>query len=354
MHVVFLVRRYHPHLGGVERHLEGLIRTVLQLDGETQISVITEQYHLELPLLEKHAQVSIYRVPLFPHPDQPNLKSSISAGMRSLLPILESADVIHVHDVFFWLLPLLPWLLNSKIFITFHGYEVPGPPSLKQRWWHQLAEMCSDGNMCIGAFHQKWYGVDPTVVSYGAVDQVSDHTRSVKSAVLESHERRFLFVGRLEEDTGIWAYLQAFAEIRRTAHLTTISIDVVGDGELRAQLEQFVQDEQLPVRFLGKQKVNSATYIGYTASLVSGYLSMLESLAAGVPVIATYMTLLKFDYLRDSPFYAFITLAQPGKALQTALCTDHQLTPEAVSWARQQTWQKLADQYLQLWRKPQS
>ena len=52
--------------------------------------------------------------------------------------------------------------------MTFHGYEGFEAPNWKQIFWHKLAAWLTKGNICIGDFHKKWYGVKPDFVSYGA------------------------------------------------------------------------------------------------------------------------------------------------------------------------------------------
>jgi glycosyltransferase involved in cell wall biosynthesis len=342
MHIVFLTRRYWPAVGGVEKHLEGVIEALGELRKDFQFTVITEKHHADLPESEMHLGVQILRLLLLPAKN-PNIKKSIWDGMTKHLKVLQSADVIHVHDVFFWLLPFLPRLFNKKIFITFHGYEPPGPPNWRQRFWHQYAELFSDGNICIGGFHQKWYGVEPTQISFGAVDSIKEKSPAKHT------QNKFVFVGRLEEDTGIWAYLQAFSQYVKKYPNDQHALDIAGDGPLRMQLEQFVRDEKLPVHFLGQIKVSPNFYTGYQASFVSGYLTILESLAAGIPVISTYSTQLKKDYLSNTPFAEWIDVAAPGEELLAAMTNHHQLDHQGRDWANEQSWTVLAKQYLQLW-----
>lgn len=165
MRVIFLSKRYLPALGGVEKHIQKLSSALQQLHPNIHITVITEQHDSALLEHEQVAGVEIYRIPI-----STDLKQSIWTWITANISLLHSADLIHVHDVFFWVLPVLPSLRKKKIYTTFHGYEPPGPPNWRQRSWHQLAEVLSDGNICVGGFHPKWYGVQPSVVTYGAVD----------------------------------------------------------------------------------------------------------------------------------------------------------------------------------------
>lgn len=346
MHIVFLSRRAWPAVGGVERHIFFLCQALLKNSSDIKISVITECSDPSWKAQEIHDGVTYYRFSLLPNAANPNVKLSVFKGMQLLLPILKTADVIHVHDVFFWLFPIFPQIFHKKIFMTFHGYEVPGPPNWKQRFWHQLAEVLSDGNICVGDFHQKWYGVNPTVVSFGAVEGL---VSKIEKSVSTKTKTKLLFVGRLENDTGIWAYLEALA-IAKQKHDCEFELTVIGDGPLRTSLEFFVQDTHLPVKFLGQQKLTPKTYENFDASLGTGYLSILESLVAGVPVIATYVTELKKDYLEKTPFAKWIDISTPGEKLAAELIKPHTLSPKAQVWAASQTWGYLAEQYIQLWK----
>jgi len=352
MKVVFLTRRYWPAVGGVERHVQFLSQALLQQLPSIELQVITEQHDPSLPEKEIHQGVEILRLPLRPDTANPDIKKSVWGWMRQHKMLLQNVDIIHVHDVFFWLQPFLLSLHKPRIYTTFHGYEPPGPPTWKQRLMHQLAELQSERNICIGSFHQKWYGVEPTVRNYGAVDEVFAATPApsqTKAAPARSTPEKYLFIGRLEEDTGIWAYLEAMSALKERNKLN-FRLDIAGEGPLKIQLERFVKQTDLPVSFLGVQQATPQLYRNYDAACVSGYLSMLEALASGVPVVATYMTLLKRDYLLLSPFTDLVSVAAPGAALEAALQAPDGLRPEAQAWAQRQTWAQLAAEYLKLWQ----
>jgi glycosyltransferase involved in cell wall biosynthesis len=82
--------------------------------------------------------------------------------------LFDWADVVHIHDVYFWVLFLRIFYWRKKFFMTFHGYEGSEAPKLKQIIWHKLGEIFTNGNICIGDFHKKYYFVKPDFVSYGA------------------------------------------------------------------------------------------------------------------------------------------------------------------------------------------
>lgn len=158
MNILFLARLYYPHVGGVEKHVEKISEI---LSKNHEITLVCEKHDPLLSDIEIYKKVKIYRIP---HQD----KWSIWKWWLNHLNLFRDADIIHIHDVFFWFLPFKLLFFNKKIFMTFHGYEGSDAPSIKQIIWHKIAEKLSNGNICIGDFHRKWYKVKPTIVSYGA------------------------------------------------------------------------------------------------------------------------------------------------------------------------------------------
>lgn len=154
-----MARLYLPHVGGVEKHLQNISQV---LKSKYDISIVCYKHDSTLPDFEIIDNICVYRLPSLD-------KYSVWFWFTKHLSLLKNADIIHIHDVFYWYLPFKLFFPVKKSFITFHGYEGADPPRWKQIFWHRLAELLTNGNICIGGFHQKWYGVKPTFISYGAV-----------------------------------------------------------------------------------------------------------------------------------------------------------------------------------------
>ncbi|KKU93105.1 MAG: Glycosyltransferase, group 1 family protein [Candidatus Amesbacteria bacterium GW2011_GWC1_48_10] len=165
MKVLFMSRLYYPHIGGVEKHIEKISDI---LSKRHEITIVCEQHDPNLPEYEKKGRVKIYRIPLPDGVGEKAKKWWIWKWWLTNLRLIKQADIIHIHDVFFWFLPFRLPYRSKKVFITFHGYEGFNPPSVRKIFWHKLAEYLTRGNICIGDFHQKWYQVKPDFVSYGA------------------------------------------------------------------------------------------------------------------------------------------------------------------------------------------
>ena len=165
MNIVFLTRLYYPHIGGVERHLQGLCKELVKRGH--QITIITEQYDHKLPS-EEHMDTNIIRIPVDDIPEKQK-KWAIWKWISTHENLLNDASIIHVHDVFYWLY----WYKFShplkKIYLTNHGWEGVYPIPLMSRIQHRLNHILSAGSINVGDYITKWYGTPATFVTYGAV-----------------------------------------------------------------------------------------------------------------------------------------------------------------------------------------
>jgi glycosyltransferase involved in cell wall biosynthesis len=336
--VLFLARLYKPHVGGVEKHLEKINGI---LSKKHDITIITEQHDQSLPEKEIYSEGVVYRIPL--GSSEKYKKFVIWKWFLSNLWLIREADVIHVHDVFFWILPFRLFFPNKKFFITFHGYEGSGVPGVRQVIWHKIGEWGSLGNICIGDFHRKWYKTNPDIVSYGAVD--------IEKDIQVKKKNRIMYLGRLDQDTGILDYLKA-------ASLLGAQIDIYGDGPQIPQAVEYSRQTKLKASFLGFVPQASAFISKYPLVFTSRYLGILEALVAKTHIIAHYDSEIKLDYLSLAPFADFIDICSNGQEIYAAAKKiidnpkkyQSRLT-QGYNWARLQTWQKMVNHYEKLWQK---
>lgn len=343
--VAFFARRYLPHIGGVESHVYQVSK-ILNVQN-FKITIITEQDASYEKLIEKNSYSVIYRIPINYQRNKITEWKWVFNNIRLLL----NADIIHIHDVFYWILPMWPLLklLNKKIFITFHGYENADGPSTKQVFWHLLASKLTNGNICIGGFHSLWYRVKPTIISFGATTQVY---KTYISKKYPKHTLKIIFIGRIAEDTGIIQYIKSLKLIK--AHFNII-LDIYGDGPLRDLAEELTYKIGFKVNFKGFVSHNSIDLTQYDVAFVSRYLAIIECMAAGLPVIAQFNSAIKRDYLAISPFCNWIFIVQSPTEIYYSLLKiqSGRLTHNrrsSFNWANQQTWSLVTQQYRNLWR----
>ncbi len=101
------------------------------------------------------------------------------------------------------------------------------------------------------------------------------------------------YIGRLDPQKGITYLLKSIVLLRQSYH-KPFTILIIGDGPLKAEVEQIISDEKIGdiVKILGFQK-NVAHFLAISDIIVSPTLfeglsnSLMEAMAAGKPVITT-------------------------------------------------------------------
>ncbi len=343
--IVHLAPFYFPHLGGVEKHLLRVNRELRRRG--YNITTITQQHLPDLPLKEKVEDNLVIRLKTFGEPhgswaQKTKYKLSIWQSVFKHLPLLRKADIIQVHDVFFWLLPLLVFLPRKKLFMTFHGYEGGEKISSWQRFWHRLADKLTQNNLCIGAFHQWWYGVQPGQISHGAV--------AARPTPPKKQSRHHLvFIGRLHPDTGIMAHLQALKILQNQN--PKYRLDVYGAGPQMPAAVAYTKKHRLNAVFYGFNHKTEELVAKYQIAFVSGYLSILEALVSQTLPICFYDNNLRKEYLDSAPFSQWIIKANSPQQIAQNVFSHRSLNQKAVSWAKKQSWAKLANSYERLWHQ---
>lgn len=346
MKILFLTRKFYPSIGGVERHSFEVARELVKRGN--RVVVISEELSTPIPSPSEESLRAAsevfpwlaYRIPV--SKNEKLKKFQIWEWLFRNINLIKEAEVVHCHDVFFWYLPFRFLFPAKPIFITFHGWEgkfpVPRRYILARKIWEKL----SWGNICVGDYLKKWYGVKSNFVTYGGIEGVERVEGS------EEKEGKIVFVGRLEKDVGLLTYLKLLEELKKKK--INLKVEFYGDGTLRKEAEKygkvfgFVQDI-LP-------KIKAADFV-----FASSYLAILEALSLRKAVISTWDNPLKEDYLLLSPFKDLIIsdsdtekLAEKVTNLLENQKIREKLTERGYRWAREQTWEKVVDLYLRLWK----
>ncbi|MCL4417277.1 MAG: glycosyltransferase family 4 protein [Actinobacteria bacterium] len=357
MKVIFLSRFFYPHIGGVEKHVQNVGASLVKRGHE--VTVITEKL-LGAHSANNHSISSSAKHPgkvngmtvfqIHPGKDDWFKKIRIWKELWKYKYILKQADIIHCHDVFFWYLPFRFVFPYKKVYITFHGYEGNKIPGRRAILSHKIAEKLSKGNICIGDFFKKWYGTNPTIISYGAVDT----TPKLDSKTHNSSIKNVLYIGRLEEEAGIMEYLRAVRILKDKG--INLKLTILGDGSQMKKAQLFAEKNRLDVVFKGFVE-NVDEYVKKTDIVfVSRYLGILESLVNKKLVFAVYNNDIKKDYLETAKFKKYIYISSGYLSLASdiqhvILNKDYdEKIKDGYSWAKKQSWEKLCDSYLRLWR----
>jgi len=342
MKILMFAPLLHPHIGGVEKHVKRLSEELIKMEYEN--SIITIKHDKTLPDFEELNKIKIYRFAKVRLP-------KIWFWIYNHRGLLKSADIIHCHDFgtfIYWYLPFRFLYPFKPVFVTFHGYEGIIPIPRKILFKRKVAEFLTKGNICIGDYIPKWYGTKANFISYGGVD--------ISTAVKNTNYKGAVFIGRLEKDTGIMAYINAIKNLKKN-YAINFDVDICGDGSLRETIEKTIKENELNVKLLGFVENPLDYLIKSKFAFVSGYLAILEAMINKKLVFGVYENELKKDYL---------TLMPNSKSMMVITSSPEELAEEiayyyknperaeekiknAYNFAKEQTWEKVAEMYLKLW-----
>jgi glycosyltransferase involved in cell wall biosynthesis len=287
MKILFITRLFYPHIGGVEKHVYEVSKK-LKIKGNI-VKIISEQ-DVKQPHIKLFGLIYIW------------------LWLFNNRILIKNADVIHCHDVFIWYLPFRFLYPKKPLFTTFHGWEEKFPIPRLNIIQKRLAAKLSNSTIAVGRYIKKYYGFTANKITHGAAEQ----TR----VTLNKKTKSIVYVGRLEENTGILEFLECLNDNNG------YKVDFCGDGSLRKECEKYgtVHGFTNPNPYLKK-----AEYC-----VPGGYLAALEGLSYGCKLKLFWNNKIKEDYWKMSPFYEL-----KGEKLK--------------KWAKKQTWNKLADEYLDLY-----
>lgn len=374
MTILFFSRLFYPHIGGVEKHVWEIARRLTK-KGNRVIVVSEEERDIyqsgNLSAREvldgvfgstttqtlrkkgekyrkKMEKISVLKISLPAFARKGWFKKwYLWYFLLKHKKLIEKADLVHCHDVFFWYLPFRLLYPQKPVYITFHGYETVFPPTKKAVIIRKISEWLSNGNICVGSYIEKWYGTKPSDVTYGGVNSMKNLPFDKKLA--QGKQFKILFIGRLEKDTGIPTYLKTLEILRRQG--VTFTFEACGDGSLREEIERWGKvhgfiDDLGP--FLARSDI----------VFTSSYLSILESMNMKRLIFSTYDNPLKKDYLKKTPFSEWIIIESNPARLADKIISllknrrlKNQLVDKGYNWVKQQTWEEVTNLYLKLWNK---
>jgi len=345
MKIVFLTRLFYPSVGGVQKHILEISKKAIK--NNHKVLVITERYSNKLKKTDFFNRIKVYRIPI------KNQKSKLKKfeiwfWLTKKRRMFKNADIIHAHDVGFWLLPLKIIFPKKKFYITFHGYEPNSYQKIKNRIEKGLTEKITKGTIVVGSYLKKWYGIKPQKIIYGASSIKKDPTNA---------DPKFdaCFVGRLEEDTGILEYLRATNFLQKKYNLV-VNLVICGNGSLFGKIKKYVKENSLSVQLCG-WKNDPYQYTSKSRIIFSSqYLSIIEALQLKKVVFSIYTNEIKKDYLLSLPISKYILisnnylhLAKNIKKILEKPNNHKEKIENAYAWASRQTWGKIYTQYLELW-----
>ena len=375
MTILFFPRLFYPHIGGVEKHVMEISRRLV--DQGHEITVIAEKtnggkngkdfhYNDTYYYSNKVRDRKIKIIRINAGREDWFKKFRVWKNLWRYKELIKRSDIVHAHDVFFWYLPFRFLYPSKKVFTTFHGYEGNKIPGLRSKLMHKVAEVLSNGNICVGDFLKKWYGTKTDYITYGAVEtpnhklQITNKYKRKNTRLAEALAKRakykILFLGRLEEETGIMNYLLSLKILKEKGH--KFNLTVMGDGSLRKKAQDFCLENKINAHFMGFVGNTEGYLQNCDFVFVSRYLGILEALAYKKLVFAVYNNPIKEDYLKMAPFADFISISKDYRELSDRIeyylkneQKRSKMIDQGFSWVKNETWGKMTNLYINLWKK---
>jgi glycosyltransferase involved in cell wall biosynthesis len=289
--------KYLPFLGGMEREC-ALLADELRRRGYSPV-VITEQLGLDTPRLEEAGGVRVHRVPSSP---RRSLPVQLWVAFRFALLVLRYRRRAALGIVRTVTLPaVLVGLLKRLRLVRFPtlvtaetGGEADDVVALAERPLFAASRALVSSHDRLNGIcranvdHLREYGFPRDRIT--AIPNGIDTSPYAASAPPERVER-FLFLGRLDPEKGVFELLRAFAEVRRGHPRVTLTIAGEGpaEAELRARaarLEGVTFAGRVPYEELGRvfDEHDCMVLPSYSEGMP---LSVLEAAAHRRPMIVT-------------------------------------------------------------------
>ncbi|WP_141879826.1 glycosyltransferase family 4 protein [Homoserinimonas aerilata] len=295
MRVALIAESFLPHMNGVTH---SLLRVIDHLSARGDDVLVLAPRAAELP--SEHAGYNIEGLPAFALPRYPNVRiATVTVGRVVRLLRGFQPDVVHLASPF--VLGLQAMLAAEQLGIPTVAIYQTDVPAYASRYGFPLAEPLLWQQ--VQRIHQRaTLNLAPS--SY-ALSQLHDHqidrlrkwTRGVDTArftpekrdeawrarIAPHGERIVGYVGRLAAEKQV-------EDLRVIATLPDVRLVIVGDGPLRARLEQLMPTAHF-TGFLGGDElaraIASFDVFVHPGELETFCQTIQEAMASGVPVIAT-------------------------------------------------------------------
>ena len=304
MRIVQVSPFFHPHAGGVESHVRGIVRELAREGHE--VTVVTSHYNRRLPAEEETEGYRILRTRTLGVLLDTPLDVGTGRTLRALAP-----DVFHLH----YPPPLTSYFATRglarrkvPVCLTYHcDLYLPGAAGRLLAGIYQTVFLPSTLERTDRiVVHTKSYGItsamlrgrDLTVIP-SAVDlerfRPGLDASGLRADLHLEGKRVAVFTGRLVPHKGVDVILQALAQLPRDVVLVVIGAGPrlpslvglarrLGVGD-RVRFCPAVSDEELP-RFLALADV----FVFPSQNRLEGFgLAVAEAMAAGLPVVVADM-----------------------------------------------------------------
>lgn len=301
MRIVQITEFYYPHAGGITEHVHHLGRCLVRNGHQV---VIVTSHVAEAPRRPSREFVDgleIVRFGTGMSVPSNGSQSRVTIGLsleQKMHEVIAGADLVHAHSPLF---PMLPYLALKSA----RRLGIPTVGTFHTNFAHSKALAAFGGlirqyaealDCCIAVSPSacrsvRPYIANPFLIIPNGVDTAGWSGGHPRPELAGS--QNILFMGRLDPRNDVEVLIRSFSQIANSHR--DVRLVLVGDGDRRSQCEAEVPRAlRERVIFAGMQTdlqvradfMASADVVAFTARICSHPQTLIESMAAGRPVVA--------------------------------------------------------------------
>lgn len=299
---------YVPHLGGVERYVEKLSKSLTGLGYE--IVVITSRHHNDLPEYEKKDNVTIYRLPTINIAKNRYPIFAVNKQYRKLVKDIKQEQIdVYMLNTRFHLTSIIGAKLarsqERPVMLIEHGtghFTVNNKfldlfGKLYEHWLTKYLKVYVNRFYGVSLKCNVWlkhFKIEAHGVFYNSIDLESVNQESKEFADKYPIDDVVIsYAGRLIREKGILNLIEAFTELKSRYPTKKLRLAVAGNGELLDYISKTYKDPDIQI--LGQLNFPSVMSL-YSRSDIFVYptlfpeglpTSILEAGLMGCAVVAT-------------------------------------------------------------------
>ena len=281
MHILYLIDGLS--LGGAETIVVNTLNYIKKNHPKIEVSLITT-LTVEGHLIDKLDAAINYE-----HIDCK--RANFINGIIKLRKYVKNTNVSHIHSHLYHSIIVGRFVKNNKtlLFETFHNLEYKKDSVFYSRRLVVLDILTYKKSVSIYVSEEVAQSIQRirnknnkfiVLSNFAGLDFNYDYHFKNDSSL------KLIAIGNFKADKNFKYAISAF----NTLKSYPISLDIYGEGLLRTELEQLIEESNVKVRLMGRQQMNVQILSGYDAFLMTSFnegmpISLLEALGVGLPCI---------------------------------------------------------------------
>ena len=281
MHILYLIDSLG--LGGAETIVVNTLNYIVNTQKETEVSIITTV--TANGYLKNKLSPSIN----YKYVD---CRKNFLRGVLVIKKYSKENNITHIHSHLFYSIMVGRFvkMRNIKLFETYHNLEY-NKDAVYYSWWRVLVDRITYNKKNFSIYvsdevrqsiqrMRKKNNQFVLLNNFAGIDFINNYKYNNNNIL------KLIAVGNLKEDKNFKYALETFTQLKSYA----ISLDIYGDGELRPELQNLINTNNIKVTLVGRQQMDVNILSKYDAFLMTSLnegmpISLLEAMNVGLPCI---------------------------------------------------------------------